>query len=30
MEWKSGEVPVSEPACGFDGSKCQIKFGELT
>jgi len=29
MEWKGGQVPISEPACGFDGSKCQIKFGEL-
>jgi len=29
MKWKGGDVPVSEPACGFDGSKCQFKFGML-
>ena len=29
MDWKGGDVPVSEPACGFDGSKCRIKFGKL-
>jgi len=29
MQWKGGQVPISEPACGFDGSKCQLKFGTL-
>ena len=29
MEWKGGEVPVSEPACGFDGAKCQLQFRKL-
>jgi len=28
MEWRGGDVPVSEPECGFDGEKCRIKFGE--
>jgi len=28
MEWKGGDVPISEPACGFNGEKCQLKLGK--
>jgi hypothetical protein len=29
IDWVGGAPPVSEPACGFDGSKCEFNAGTV-
>ena len=30
IQWTGGSVPVSEPECGFDGTKCHDETTTMT